>query len=88
MRLSRVVAGGALSGQEALPVLSQVEGTGGVRLDRHMHPTAVCIACGHVRWRHEFDSKHRNICKVPKCPCNNATDSTFAVAEYFGNPAK
>ena len=74
--------------QEALFPVSPVAEARDVRLDRNMDPTALCIGCGHVRWRHEFDSKHRNICKVPKCPCNNATDSTFAVAEYFGNPAK
>ena len=68
--------------------LSFLEDPGEMRLDRENQPTAVCIACGHVRWRHEFDSKHRNTCRVPKCPCNNATDSTFAVAEYFGDPAK
>ena len=57
-----------------------------MRLDQHMLPTSICIGCGHVRWRHTFDLTHRLICEVPKCPCQIATASNFAVAEYFGNP--
>ena len=86
LRLPEPVASGAQPAQEALLHLPSVEEAGRMRLDRHMLPTSICVGCGHVRWRHTFDLTHRLICKVPKCPCQIATASNFAVAEYFGTP--
>lgn len=88
VRLSRVVAGGALSGQEALPVLSQVEGTGRMterRIDRWMYPTSPCtmVGCGHVRWRHgPYGVLGDNPCQVTGCECKRGW--SFEIAVYEG----
>jgi hypothetical protein len=68
--------------------LSSMAKAGEMRFDKDNQPTAVCIACGHVRWRHTFDFVHRIVCTVAKCSCIQHSAVNFAVAEYFGDPAK
>ena len=68
--------------------LSSMAKAGEMRLDKENSPTAVCIACGHVRWRHVDDFVHRVVCTVAKCPCIQHSAVNFAVAEYRGDPGK
>ena len=77
--------GGTLPAQEALFPVSPVAEARDVRLDRHMDPTALCMGCGHVRWRHAFDENHILLCAL-SCPCRQPSDSSFIVAEYLDNP--
>ena len=71
--------------QEALFPVSPVAEARDVRLDRNMDPTALCIGCGHVRWRHAYDENHVLLCTAP-CPCRLPSASSFIVAEYWDNP--